>query len=115
MLASPALASLLAGAPLAGALLATACITAGISRDEAIRRALAQVPAAAQVVSAEAREVMGSSVELNPGEPRKAWIVRLVGNFPLECPAPVAVCPDVHNAEVVLDFYTGEFITASYG
>lgn len=95
----------------AAAFLASACTT-GISRDDAIRRALAHVAPGAQVVSAEALAYRGQ--ERNPIPPRVAWIVRLVGNFPTECLAPAAACPDIHNAEVVLDFYSGEFITASY-
>ena len=36
------------------------------------------------------------------------------GNFPMECPAPTANCPDLHNAVIVLDGQTGEFISGTY-
>lgn len=97
---------------LAATVILTAACATGISRDDAIRRALADVVPGAQVVSAEALTYRGE--ERNPIPPHMAWIVRLVGRFPTECPAPAAACPDLQNAEVVLDFFSGEFITASY-
>ena len=43
-----------------------------------------------------------------------AWILRFTGNFPMECPAPAANCPDLHSAVIVLDAQTGEFISGTY-
>jgi len=96
----------------AAVVLTSAACATGISRDEAIRRALAHAGPTAHVISAEVQTYTGE--ERNPTPPHLAWIVRLAGNFQMECPAPVAVCPDVHNVEIVLDFYTGEFIVASF-
>ena len=87
----------------------------GIPRDDAIRIATANGGGNGTLVSAE----VGQSGPWGPLDHPDvvAWIVTFHGNYPMECPAPATGtvdCPDLHTAVVVLDYFTGEFISGTY-
>jgi hypothetical protein len=100
-------------APTASPTTAPATAPAGISREDAIRMASGHLAAGDPVlVSA----TQGQSAQWGPLDHPNvaAWILRFTGNFPMECPAPAANCPDLHSAVIVLDAQTGEFISGTY-
>ena len=101
------------------AVLVIACGSApsatGLSRDDAIRIARANVVQGAELVSA---DIVSSAPWEPAGQPAvPAWVIHFRGNFDWGCPATesgAASCPDLHSAIVVLDLYTGAFISTTY-
>jgi len=78
----------------------------GISRDDAIRRAIAQSDDPnSVVVSAETVENYRTAEHEGP-----AWVITFSGTYNVPCPLPVP-CPPRHSYKGVFDLYTGDFVT----
>jgi hypothetical protein len=92
----------------------------GLTEAEAVAVAQSHVAPPGDLVSAE-QGGLGDFVEpgILPNEPRDrpVWAVVLTSIIDMECPAPPATieCPTPHQGEVlvVLDYFSGDFITSS--
>lgn len=87
----------------------------GLHRDDAIRIARANGGGSGTLVSAE----LGQSGPWGPLDHPDvlAWIVTFHGTYDAPCPAPAegtANCADLHTSVVVVDYFTGEFISGTY-
>lgn len=99
----------------------SACLFAGVSRDEAVRLAL-QAAGPDSTVSSVEHGLLGQFVDTRtlPDIPRDrgVWAVVLTGEFPGECvvgPTGESRCPpSAQTALVVLDDQTGEVLLVEY-
>ena len=85
----------------------------GITRDDAIRIAQTHLAGPSTLVSA----TLGNRAGFVPADPSllNTWIVKFTGDFPRGCPPGGSCPPFSHNATVLVDLFSGEFVSAEYG